>query len=271
MGKPDPIDAATPSTLPAAFQASAARVPERLALKRLGESTGLSWAGYAAAVREAAGALAGAGVRSGDRVALLSRNRPELAVAEVAVMHLGAAGVALYPSSPPATIEDVLADSAPSALLVEGAMEPLLQRVGHSVPRVLALDAEGSAGRDRLASVKAPVGFDFEAAWRAVCAGDLAALIYTSGTTGRRRASSGRTGSRSKACVSSTRCWERGTGSSISPTSPSLASPSATAATGTHCCGARPGRPARTRGDSAPLWSRSARPDWAARHRSESD
>jgi long-chain acyl-CoA synthetase len=172
-----------PPTLSAAFQASAAGVSERIALRRPGEAVGLTWAGYAQAVRRTAESLVGVGVGRGDRVAFFSRNRPELMIAEVAVMHLGAAGVALYPTSPAATIEHVLLDSEPGLLLVESGLQSGLEAVRHSVPSVLALDAGGADGDD-LASVPPPAGFDFEAAWRAVSPEDLAALIYTSGTTG---------------------------------------------------------------------------------------
>jgi long-chain acyl-CoA synthetase len=143
----------------------------------------LTWVEYAAAVERTAGSLASLGVGRGDRVAFLSRNQPELAIAEVATMHLGAAGVVLFASSPAATIEHVLADSEPSVLLVESAMEPRLAQVRHSVPRVLTLDLAAN-GLEGLASISPPDGFDFEAGWRAVEPDDLAALIYTSGTTG---------------------------------------------------------------------------------------
>ena len=94
-----------PETYPAMFQATARRVPDRAALRTPGDQVHLTWAEYACAVERAAGALAGLGVEHGDRVALLSRNRPELAIADVAVMHLGASTVALYVASPASTIE----------------------------------------------------------------------------------------------------------------------------------------------------------------------
>jgi long-subunit acyl-CoA synthetase (AMP-forming) len=157
-----------PPTLPQAFQESAARVPGRVALRRPGDAARHDWAGYAAAVQRAAGSLAALGVGRGDRVAFLSRNRPELAFAEVAALHLGAAGVALYPTSPVAAIEHVLADSAPAVLLVESGMAARLQGVRHAVPEVLALDP-GEGGLRELAALAAPADFDFEPAggpWR---------------------------------------------------------------------------------------------------------
>jgi long-subunit acyl-CoA synthetase (AMP-forming) len=170
-------------TLCAAFQRSVARCPERVALRTPGGAVQITWAEYGAAVRVAAGALAALGVGRGDRVAFLSRNRPELAICEVAAMHLGAAGVALYTASPTATIEHVLADSEPAVLLVESELHARLVDIRHRVAHVFALD--GGEGELRpLNSLVPPAAFDFDAAWHAVRPDDLAGLLYTSGTTG---------------------------------------------------------------------------------------
>jgi long-chain acyl-CoA synthetase len=181
-------DATLAQTLCAAFQATAARVPSRVALRTPGDEVSLSWAEYAAAVKRAAGALAALGVGRGDRVAYLSRNRPELAIAEVAALHLGAAGVVLYTASPSATMAQVLQDSEPRALIVESSLLGRLSDLEHAIEHVLVLDADSECdpvdGVALLSAVDAPSGFDFAAAWRAVSPDDLAAILYTSGTTG---------------------------------------------------------------------------------------
>ena len=164
-------------TYAALFQTTAARVPDRVALRTVGDQAHLTWAQYAHAVERAAGALAGLGVGRGDRVALLSRNRPELAIAEVGAMHLGAATVALYVASPARTIEYVLRDCRPKVLLVEQALCPRLEGVSHEVPRVVFLET--------VQSLPAPPRFSFEDAWRSVDGEDDVAVLYTSGTTGR--------------------------------------------------------------------------------------
>jgi len=165
-----------PETYPAMFQATARRVPDRAALRTPGDQVHLTWAEYACAVERAAGALAGLGVEHGDRVALLSRNRPELAIADVAVMHLGASTVALYVASPASTIEQVLRDCAPRALVVEHGLLARIDRVAHDVPHVVVLESLGA--------LPAPPRFSFEDAWRSVSDQDLVAVLYTSGTTG---------------------------------------------------------------------------------------
>ncbi len=177
----------TSQTLPGAFQASAERVPGRVALRTPGDATCLVWADYGAAVERVAGALAGLGVGRGDRIVVLSRNRPELAICEVGALHLGAACAALYVASPTTTIEHVLADSEPAVLLVESVLEPRLADVEHSVGHVLTLDGPGEELAS-LESILPPAGFDFTASWQAVQGDDLAALVYTSGTTGRSKA-----------------------------------------------------------------------------------
>jgi long-chain acyl-CoA synthetase len=172
------------TTLCEAFQLSAARVADRIALvDHADRGRALTWSAYAAGVERAAGALAAVGVRRGERVAFLARNRPELAIAKAATLHLGAAGVVLYSASPPATIEHVLRDSEPVLLLVESELDSRLAEVRHAVPQTLTLDGE-SPGPGSLATIAAPAGFDFDAAWGAVAPDDLAGLLYTSGTTG---------------------------------------------------------------------------------------
>jgi long-chain acyl-CoA synthetase len=174
-------------TLCAAFQASAHRVPDRVALRTFGDSSSapLTWAGYAAAVERAAGSLASLGVGRGSRVAMLSRNSPELAIAESAVLHLGAIGVVLYAASPPATITHVLRDSEPTVLLIQSDLRARLDGVTHAVGHVCTLDGDSDSDDiPSLAALDTPSSFDFERSWRQTQPDDPAAILYTSGTTG---------------------------------------------------------------------------------------
>ena len=174
---------AVPDTLALAFQASVARVPGRVALRTPGGDQRLTWAQYGATVERLAGALAGLGVRRGDRVAFWSHNRPELAIAAVAAAHLGAAVVAPHVAAPAEAVAHLLRDSEPRVLAVEARLEHSLQAVEHTVSRVVALDsAEGRL--PVLSEADAPAGFSFEACWRSVQADDPVAILYTSGTTG---------------------------------------------------------------------------------------
>ena len=55
--------------------------------------------------------LAALGVAKGDRVALLSWNRPEWHITDMAVLHLGAVDVPLYPTLLAAQVGHILKDS----------------------------------------------------------------------------------------------------------------------------------------------------------------
>jgi long-chain acyl-CoA synthetase len=173
---------AVPDTLALAFQASVARVPDRVALRTPGGDERLTWAQFGAAVERLAGAFAGLEVRRGDRVALWSHNRPALAIASAAAAHLGAAVVAPHVAAPAEAVAHLLRDSDPRVLAVEARLEPRLQAVEHAISRVVALDsAEGRL--PALSELDAPAGFSFEARWRCVQADDPLAILYTSGTT----------------------------------------------------------------------------------------
>jgi long-subunit acyl-CoA synthetase (AMP-forming) len=180
---PETTFSAVPDTLALAFQASVARVPGRVALRTPGGGERLTWVECGAAVERLAGALAGLGVRRGDRVALWSHNRPELAVAAVAAAHLGAAVVAPHTAAPADAVAHLLRDSQPRVLAVEARLGHRLRGVHHAVPQVVALDSAGGL-LPALAEVDAPAGFSFEDRWRSVRADDPVAILYTSGTTG---------------------------------------------------------------------------------------
>ncbi|HWH27847.1 MAG TPA: AMP-binding protein [Mycobacteriales bacterium] len=179
----EPDGADRPSTLCHAFARNVRDRGPQLALRSLGGARTWTWEEYGAAVDRAAGSLAALGVQRGDRVAFLARNLPELLLAETATVQLGAAGVALYTTSPAPVLQHVLADCAPTALLVEQGLEERLSGVQHEVRHVIGLDGPLRLGPP-LAEVDAPAGFDLERRSREVTPDDLLGILYTSGTTG---------------------------------------------------------------------------------------
>ena len=135
------------------------------------------------------------GVRPGERVAILSENRPEWAMADYACLTARCADVPVYPTLPPHQIEYILRDSGAVAILVSSQLQlDKIAEIRNRLPglrHVIGFDA-GIRGADvlplndviargRAVIAKYP-------AWRAealkVAPGDLATLIYTSGTTG---------------------------------------------------------------------------------------
>src|SRR6266545_670030 len=89
------------ATFPALLARLAALRPSAVALqeKRYGIWQPLTWAEYAARVRDFAHGLAALGVRRGETIGVIGDNRPEWLIAELAAQCLGASVVGVYPTS----------------------------------------------------------------------------------------------------------------------------------------------------------------------------
>jgi long-chain acyl-CoA synthetase len=167
-------------SIPAIFQATAARFPDRVALRTIDDSERFTWAEYAAEVARVARGLAGLGVRRGDTVAMLLSNRPAFHIADTAVLHLGATCLSIYATLPPEDIAWVMHDAGASVLVTESAA---LDRVREAAVgwQVVLVDGETE---DTVPLATLDGDFDVEAAWRTVGPEDVAVIVYTSGTTG---------------------------------------------------------------------------------------
>ncbi len=137
--------------------------------------------------------LAKLGVGKGDRVALLSGNRPEWHIADFAILHLGAADVPIYPTLLASQVGELLRDSGAKVVVAENAdqLAKILEVRGScpDLEHVLVIDGDAPEGVRTFGSTIVSLGEDEAEAWLegqkgAVEPGDLATLIYTSGTTG---------------------------------------------------------------------------------------
>ncbi|HNV74743.1 MAG TPA: long-chain fatty acid--CoA ligase [Gemmatimonadaceae bacterium] len=148
-------------------------------------------------VRRIALGLHELGIARGDRIAILSENRPEWAIADFACLTAGLTDVPIYPTLPAEQIPYILNDSGAVAIFVSNlAQAEKIATIREQVPGlrlVIAFDDSARAQSDlSLADVESRgAGIDTPAAaeaWereaRAVKPGDLATIIYTSGTTG---------------------------------------------------------------------------------------
>src|SRR5699024_9611279 len=97
------VDAQT--TLPALFRQRVARTPEAVAYRffarRARRWQSLTWRQADARVSAWRALLAGAGVKPGDRVAIMLRNSPEWLCLDQAILSLGAATVGLLCTDTP--------------------------------------------------------------------------------------------------------------------------------------------------------------------------
>lgn len=170
-------------TLPAML----ARQAERFGARPLLRIAGRSWT-HADALRAAAGraaALAQAGVRRGDRVAVMSGNRIEFLEVFLGCGWLGASMVPINTASMGPQIEYFLKNSEAGLLVIEAAFLDRLQvadLASTSLREIWVLDAAGGAVAN-VRTVPCPAtGEPLPPA--AVQPGDPLAILYTSGTTG---------------------------------------------------------------------------------------
>ncbi|WP_448585989.1 AMP-dependent synthetase/ligase [Thermaurantiacus sp.] len=169
-------------------------------LWRKGESgwVALSWAEAARRVAALATALQALGIRAGDRVLLVSENRPEFAIADLAIMAAGAVSVPTYTTNTQRDHEHILDNSGAVAAIVSTAKlaRPLMAaalrtstcRTLVSIEPVRPPQGGELAAHGFEALIAAHPADPAEVAARATMKrSDLACLIYTSGTGGRPR------------------------------------------------------------------------------------
>ncbi len=174
------------STLPQAFQETAALLPDSVAIRTVGDEVVLTWRQYRDRVRKIAAGLAALGVEHGHTVGLMLRNRPEFHLADTAVMHLGAIPFSIYNTSAPDQIRYLFSNAENKIVFTEKDFLPAVKAAGADLAAVIVVDAkvDGCLSLEELEALGPTADFDFEAAWRAVRPDDVATLIYTSGTTG---------------------------------------------------------------------------------------
>jgi len=169
-----------------------------LRYKRDGEWTSITWDEYADLVRRVAGGLRSTGVDAGDKGAILSQNRYEWVVADVAIETIGGVTVPIYPTNAPLQVAYIAGHAEVKVAFCENAGQlAKIQEVLNDLPelrRVVVIDPTGVTEDDFVISWDSllaagdmfnaanPNDVDEHAA--AVKAEDLATIVYTSGTTG---------------------------------------------------------------------------------------
>jgi long-chain acyl-CoA synthetase len=181
-----------PSTVTAAFVSTVAARSEDVALRwRVPDGwSSWTWRDYAERVARVAGGLRDLGVEKGDRIVLMTHNRPEFHAADMAALLVGAVPVSLYESSSSEQVRYIAGHAEAVVAMVEPELADrvLDARAALAALRhVVVLSDGGGVLAPGLVSFStlldaAPV--DLEATAARPQAEDLATLIYTSGTTG---------------------------------------------------------------------------------------
>ncbi|MFD6067464.1 AMP-binding protein, partial [Amycolatopsis lurida] len=149
--------------------------PDKPALRYLGETT--TWAELSRRSLRLAAGLAARGVAEGHRVATLTLNHPWFVETVFAANSLGAMAVPLSFRLAPAELDYILADCAPSAIVVDERLLPLLEAAPNaaSIGTVLVL----GESYEEFLTAHEPLELPD------VSEESTALIMYTSGTTGR--------------------------------------------------------------------------------------
>jgi long-subunit acyl-CoA synthetase (AMP-forming) len=159
----------------------------------------ISWEQYGAAVKRIAGFLLGEGIKHGERVGILSYNRPEWHMADLASLHVGGTTVGIYLTNSPSQCQYILDHAEAPIVFVENRDQlAKIQEVKDKLPkirRIVLISGEVEAADGDLVvtweqalqdgdayNQEHPIEFDQR--WPAVKGDDMATFIYTSGTTG---------------------------------------------------------------------------------------
>ena len=171
------------------------RKPNHLLHKKDGAWEPISSLAFQTAVEELSMGLRSLGIEKGDRVAILSENRPEWAYADLATLCAGAVDAPIYATLTLSQVLYILNDAGAKAVFVSTAAQlakvqevraqaPMLRHVirmdDPKAPDTFSLDEVRVRGREALATDRGAV----RRRAQAVEPQDLATLIYTSGTTG---------------------------------------------------------------------------------------
>jgi long-chain acyl-CoA synthetase len=166
-----------------------------LSSKIAGAYKALTYQEMSARVRAFASGLVALGVKRGDRIALLSENRPEWAIADIGIMHIGAVNVAIFPTLPPGQVRYIVNDSGAKIILVSDKSQLLKAlEVKKELPdlRIITMDCPADATKGvatfdevtRRGEASKFSDTDYNKLWQSARPDDWASIIYTSGTTG---------------------------------------------------------------------------------------
>ncbi len=189
----------TYSTIPEMFFSQVERFGERPALlrQRGDHYHSISWKQFGQAVREIACGLVALGLEPGDRVAIMSYNRSEWAVADLAIMAAGGITVPIYHTSTTARTNFIMEKTRVRfAFVARSEKAEMLATCEAPVGRIISLDpfgvdSPGGCGLDyrqlQAAGAKGleeDFGRELDRRIEALRPEDCATIIFTSGTTG---------------------------------------------------------------------------------------
>ncbi|HTH51624.1 MAG TPA: long-chain fatty acid--CoA ligase [Pyrinomonadaceae bacterium] len=172
---------------------------DALAFKKGDEWHRISGPAAIARVKRIAFGMAMLGVKAGDRIAIISENRPEWSLVDLAILSLRAINVPIYTTQAVEQVRFILEDSGARFLFISGkkiwrhaaeAVESV-----ESIEKIIFFDGDAVADAGARAVTLEEIEQDGDKMWKhspelvddslaAIDPDELATIIYTSGTTG---------------------------------------------------------------------------------------
>ncbi|HEY0895081.1 MAG TPA: long-chain fatty acid--CoA ligase [Sphingobacteriaceae bacterium] len=141
--------------------------------------------GFLTVVDQLSHGLLAAGIVPGDKVGVMSPNRPEWNICDFAIMQIGAVQVPLYPTLSEGDIAFILNDAGVKILFVSDEQLALkVRKAAGANLRIYSFDQVPEVPHWRDLLVPEAQGADLESYRGRILPGDILTLIYTSGTTG---------------------------------------------------------------------------------------
>ena len=197
-----PVQAFGHSTPQKLFRARCRQWADQSALrhKKKGIWFSTTWAAYYERARAIGMALLAMGLQRGQRIAILSENRPEWLYADIGAQCIGLLSVGIYPTCAPEQVQYILVDAGARVLFVENQEQydkvAAVRAACPDLQHIIVTDLKGLRDlRDAMASsfeqlLERGAGLasqdpqTFEHNIDASAPDDIAFLVYTSGTTG---------------------------------------------------------------------------------------
>jgi long-chain acyl-CoA synthetase len=146
---------------------------------------------YMEKVQLIAQAFIAKGVQPGDRIGIISGNRPEWNFFDMAVMRIGAVSVPIYPNISLTDYRYILDHAGIEYLYVDTSelvkrLQPVLSELPHFKELICLEETEGATLLDTFYEFGAahPAADEIKQRMDAIRPEDMATIIYTSGTTG---------------------------------------------------------------------------------------
>lgn len=177
-----------PPTIAHGFLHTVKNHPDVIASRTVDGNDDLTWQQVFQQVETMAANLKRMGVKKGDTIAIMLKNRPEFLIADLSAICIGAVPFSIYATLPVAQMIPVIENSDAKLIICEQAFLPKIQEVCETYKQlkdIILIEGGGIEDtKDWSKLLEKSEDFDLTESINTVSPEDLCTIIYTSGTTG---------------------------------------------------------------------------------------